>query len=88
MVAVEEASAGLQSRPRDLLPCFYKPEQSGAGRGQILADCSLLLQIDGGVCCMNVPRCVARPDTELELATGCHLIRLAIDGLARQPSEQ
>ena len=36
---VEEASAGLQSRPRDLLPCFYKPEQSGAGRGQILADC-------------------------------------------------
>ena len=36
---VEEASAGLQSRPRDLLPCFCKPEQSGAGRGQILADC-------------------------------------------------
>ena len=31
---------------------------------------------------MNVPRCVAK----LELATGCHVIRLAIDGLARQPN--
>ena len=30
---VEEASAGLQSRPRDLLPCFYEPEQSGAELG-------------------------------------------------------
>ena len=28
------------------------------------------------------------PDTELELATGCHVIRSAIDGLARQPSAQ
>ena len=28
------------------------------------------------------------PDTELELATGCHVIRSAIDGLSSQPSAQ
>ena len=60
---VEEASAGLQSRPRDLLPCFYKPEQSGAGHragtniGRLLITstnrCRCVLHECTKVCCQT-----------------------------------